>query len=418
MENNLNFKEILLNLKELKIKTEIIEKYCMETKHNNPLSITKNYIIKFLSQYNIDKSRIGLKTMYINQKGLFININKEIDQVLSKYNLSLKEKYLVEKLNRTTEELKKIKKIKQLEINYPNLYKDYVGNQNHKHINQSIKKFIQKEALKIGYLKRRINTNFTELTNVGKYLNEEQVKRLKLIIAYQMITLTDKEEYRQVSLKYLNEFLIRNQDLLTENYQYRIKENENLGIETYTTFSIKKVKDFIDKEKQIKQYQKNKREIIPIEKTKYSFQEQHNNNHYEILEKYYKLGLLSKSEEEKKELLKRKITYYKNLNIKKIKIGVNSFEGYIGLCLEDNTIILDKLFDNILEGKISTNQAIYITTEDEFSKIMQLPKTECIKKINQGTIIAQRVLHTGTWENRTEEKIQKLTKKKEKLTKQ
>ncbi len=142
------------------------------------------------------------------------------------------------------------------------------------------------------------------------------------------------------------------------------------------------------------------KELYPVEKITHTFLESKEVTHREILSKFYKLGTSSKSEEEKKQLLKRKLEYYNKLDIVKIKIGVDSFEGYLGLCLKDGTVILDKLFENVSTGLIATNQAIYLTDESEFEKVTSLAKKECIEQIKQGKIKAKRIIHRGSWEDR------------------
>ena len=83
-----------------------------------------------------------------------------------------------------------------------------------------------------------------------------------------------------------------------------------------------------------------------------------------------------------------------------LKIGINSFNGYLGLCLEDGTIILDKFYDNLEKGKISHDQAIYITDEEEFEKVTILSKKECIDQIKKGKVKAKRIYHQGFWEDK------------------
>ena len=419
MENKVNFKELTLNFKGLKLSTNILDKYCSEERSNTTLSLSKNRIISFFSQYNLPKTEIKITSMTLNSEGLYLNINNEIDHILSRYNLPKDTNNIKKELDNTIEKLQLIKRSNKLKEQYPKLYEDYLKDEikfrNKNRIPKSkkvppiiTKRFIKKEIEKICFLKRKATYNFSELTNIGKYLNETEINRLKLVIAYQMMNVYKKEDLKEKSLKYLQEFLIINKDLLSQNYQFKIKKATKLGIEEYETLSIKEIQNFVN--------QKTKPINIQEEKSNYSFIDVKKEKHYEILGKYLKLGLSSKSEEEQKEILKRKIDFLYQLKADKVKIGIKSFEGYIGICLEDGSIILDKLFDNIKDAKIATNEAIYITTEEEFINIMQLTKPECIKKINEGLVKAERVIHKGLWETRVEEKRKKLIRKKESMS--
>lgn len=115
----------------------------------------------------------------------------------------------------------------------------------------------------------------------------------------------------------------------------------------------------------------------------------------------YKKGIANvDNSEELKEILNRKIALYESLNIVRLKIGIDSFDGYIGLVLDNNKVILDKFFEDIKRGKIATDNAIYIIRSEDFEKVTRMSKTEAMEAINLGFIDAIRIFHSGDYEKR------------------
>ena len=104
--------------------------------------------------------------------------------------------------------------------------------------------------------------------------------------------------------------------------------------------------------------------------------------------------------EELKEILRRKLALYESLNIIKVKIGIDSFDGYVGLVLDNGKVILDKFYEDRKVGKIANDNAIYIVREEDFEKITKMSKTEAIAAINAGKIDAVRMLHSTHYESR------------------
>ena len=94
------------------------------------------------------------------------------------------------------------------------------------------------------------------------------------------------------------------------------------------------------------------------------------------------------------------ITVYESLNIIKVKIGIDSFDGYVGLVLDNGKVILDKFYEDRKVGKIANDNAIYIVREEDFEKITKMSKTEAIAAINAGKIDAVRMLHSTHYESR------------------
>ena len=72
---------------------------------------------------------------------------------------------------------------------------------------------------------------------------------------------------------------------------------------------------------------------------------------------------------------------------------------------------MDKLYNNFKSKTIATEEAIYITTINDFEKVAVLSKTECIKQIKENKLNVRRVLHSKGWQERTTTLSKKLNKK-------
>ena len=112
--------------------------------------------------------------------------------------------------------------------------------------------------------------------------------------------------------------------------------------------------------------------------------------------------------EELKEILRRKLALYESLNIIKVKIGIDSFDGYVGLVLDNGKVILDKFYEDRKTGTIATDNALYIVQLADFEKITKMSKTEAIKAINAGEINAVRMLHNKNYEHRVKSYLSRI----------
>ena len=230
--------------------------------------------------------------------------------------------------------------------------------------------------------------NFKEYNDAREYLRYIDINKLKIFLAYEILKQARKKKNPKVELTYLKEYLARNADLISKDYK-----------PTSTNLSIKNL--YFETKKLVEKHEpKPIKKENNIEKYKYSFLETNPQEGNDIRGYFPKGGLSPEEDEAKKALLKRKTDYYQTLKIKKIKVGIDSFDGYLGLCLEDGTVILDKFFENMKEGRIADDEAIYITDEENFEKITSLTKTECINQIKEGKIKAKHKYHRGSWEER------------------
>lgn len=137
-----------------------------------------------------------------------------------------------------------------------------------------------------------------------------------------------------------------------------------------------------------------------MEKYNYSFFQTDPKTSQDILRKVVRLAQETNNSEELKELLRRKVALYESLNYVNIKVGTDSFNGYMGFTLANGTVILDKLFENLQEGKIATDNAIFIIKAEDFEKVTKMTKTETLEAIQLGLIEAQRIIHRGNFEER------------------
>lgn len=159
-----------------------------------------------------------------------------------------------------------------------------------------------------------------------------------------------------------------------------------------------------------KQYEINNREILEFlniglnknetPKYNYSFFEIKYSGGKDFLKKVSRYSAYYDNSEELKILLERKIKFYETLGFVSLKIGKDSFDGYVGFELPSNYVILERFFENQKSGKIAKDNAIYIVRTEDFEKITRMSKTEAMKAINEDEIEAKRVFHSRGFEER------------------
>ena len=229
-----------------------------------------------------------------------------------------------------------------------------------------------------------------DISFVNKYL-------LKLYLAYQVMEhtkkckLTDNVSFKG-AIYYLKTYLNNNAELLEKNYCFNFSGEE---------YRILEIKNFVDKETKVIDKPSSKKEV---QRYNYSFLESKITDPNIFLESTRKYGTLGNNSKDLTELLERKILFYKSLNIQKIKVGVDSFDGYVGFLLDNGCVILDKFFNNKANHKIAYNNAIYIVREKDFELIARMSKHEVMASIKKGEIIAERVIHGSNFEKNALEK--------------
>lgn len=88
-----------------------------------------------------------------------------------------------------------------------------------------------------------------------------------------------------------------------------------------------------------------------------------------------------------------KLQVLKELDVKELYIGQNSFEGYIGYKEENSNIMLDKYFEDTACTIPSINHACYIVDENDFELMATHSKEVVMQMIKQGFIRAKRIYH-------------------------
>lgn len=415
----MNLSSITLNYKQITINTSLIQNFCLidhpfsqniiVNHHDIYQKLFKSSDLIFYQYFYKTriKDRKKLEKIIITKEGLHYNVINSINQILSIYNINLSQKNIKEELTKLITNLKNLKNLNELQNKYPLLYKkhkevekEYL--QIYKNIDLTAKTKVYKSCLRLEliileYIKNNLENNFKEISNCNDILEVVDLKKLNLVVASKLMEKSKKTNDHNTII-YLKEYLKNNQDLVENNYEVKNYISNEFGLETMEKYSIKEIYNYVyplpinNQSQELSSYS--------MEQYNYTFLEPSHTDPKEILSKYYLLGIKSNNPEKLKELLRKKINYYQTLNITSIKIGLNSFDGYLGLCLEDETVILDKFYDDIEKGKIAKKQAIYITDEENFEQVTRLTKQECMSEIKKGKIKARRVYHTNTWENR------------------
>lgn len=278
------------------------------------------------------------------------------------------------------------------------------------------KEFMSKTLRDIRYFKD-LYLNESKYSKVNDIFDQDKVN---LYLAYvimehaiQCKRNNDVKRHRY-ALKYLDDYIKNNQDLIEQDFSIYWQEyNKDGYVMDYwqengvrkKPYKIVEIESFVKRNLAKLEESKIETKKENTEKFNYSFFECDGTKGREILGKYFRFSQEKDNSEELKELLERKMKLYESLNYIKIKIGVDSFDGYIGFQLDNGYVILDKLYEDINEGKIAVDNAIYIVKEDEFEKITKMSKTQAIEAISLGLIDAKRIFHSGEYEERVKRYI-------------
>lgn len=227
-----------------------------------------------------------------------------------------------------------------------------------------------------------------ELCNIKDYyvLNIPETDKLYLYIASIVLEVTKKaldikkfDIYRK-GINFLLDFLKYNKELIESNLSFTIGKTE---------YSTKNIVDYL------KGF--NKRTIIvnhdysffpldPVESKK----ELRN-----VL-----LNVEKTTPQNLKDLIARKISLYTTIPFVRIHLGKDTFDGYMGFELESGYVILDKLYKNRKKKTIAYNNAIYVVRKEDFEKITKMSKTKVMEAINLGEIVAERIIHKESFEDK------------------
>ena len=232
---------------------------------------------------------------------------------------------------------------------------------------------------------------------------------LALFVALKVKNYAEKENKNSKNYKafmrYLRNYLNNNKGLVESKYTVSIQYDSSLGLSGVKRYKVSTIVDFINEETKEKDINP------PIEiKEEYSFFGCDPNGEIRGWKGYP--GPSGGTNARKEEILKEKLDYYNALGYKKLHIGQNSFEGYLGFELDNGIVIIDKIYVNSSRRELSTEDAaVYITTTEEFEKLAKMSRCECIEKIESKELNAVRVYHHLGWQKTVEEKSVVLAKK-------
>lgn len=235
----------------------------------------------------------------------------------------------------------------------------------------------------------------------SKIANVFDISKLQLYLAYKVMNhaLICESNYDlegfQFAIAYLQTFLNENPQLIDQNFTLLFsKTNHKTGKnQVIKEIKISDIVAFIHKKT-------HEETSNPLEIYNYSFFEPEGQEIKHIFRDFYQTCTNPENSEELQEKLFRKIKLYESLNPIALKIGIDSFDGYIGFVLANGYVILDKLYENRKNGKIATNNAIYITSLADFENVTKMSKTATIAAIATGKIQVRRIVHEGNYEEK------------------
>lgn len=350
--------------------------YYVEDLNTDLFEILKIFNINFYKNKLIQSIHIDKDNIHVNTEKLKLYIFKYF-QISEENNVNLCLNNLLKNLD-STMDIKKMHKNIQTEYNNF-LPKTYVLPSQTKKYNK-----IKKQQFSI-LMRKKINLFIDFLNNEDKYstLNDifdENAVQLQLALN----VLEYAEECKKKNDK--------NGFLYTQTY---LNNFLNIFDITSATKSQLKKMQFI-----LEAVNKNKPANINNNKYNYSFFEAKNITKENFLETIYRCSSSYDNTDELKQILERKLNFYSNIDYVNLKIGVDSFSGYVGFELTNEYVILERFFENVSDGKIAKDNAIYIVKNIDFLTITKCSKTEAINMINSNKINAIRLIHKGDYEKK------------------
>lgn len=464
----LNYDKLLKNFKSIKISINKFEDLCLyddmlvgyDTGINSR-ELSKQFGLKI---YNI--SRDDVTHLAVKKDGIYYDINKLLLNICKFYGLKVSE--IDEScISDTMEKLRNMKDFKQLANLSTELYKKFCMRLKHtkkdsykKQISIAAKKETRrklkklKELYKAGNLENEIEYQtrknqiienskseknmifegiifqkfikdaITDLKFISKHIEEKSTtttkvadesllfvdeEKLELVLAYIVKEAAEKlpqdSNLYKDALNYLNNYIREREELGYPGFNIIHKCCNSYGIYETKEYSVSEIYTYFYKEESRNTENANK-SLLPI-----SFVDLGNSNKSrEVLSKYFQIGTIVNNGNIDK-LLEEKKTYYEELGYEKICVGVNSFDGYLGFCLDNGVVILDKIYEDSEKGIPAVDQAVYITTINEFDKVVNLTKAECMEKIKNKELNVVRVIHKEGWQDRVISRTKELAKK-------
>lgn len=381
-------------------------------KENCDLSALNYSLFNMLASYKVFDNYNLLSDIALTPSGIRFNLDK-VKKVLLKYYGIVDSKDPIKSLTELEAS------IKNQETTLPNLsslmekdFSKYKLFSYHGFSDKLKKKNKGKRKKFMNLIRKNIKVFIDLLTNEEKYavVSEDlfDENKLKLYFAYKLMLYAryceknnDPTNY-QYALSYIARFLEENPSLIASNLTIRF--TKRLGKKrAWKEYKIQDLVMFVNPRIPKKAKKEDK-----LDKYNYSFFECSEENKRELFTQYTRYLTDSNNSEELKSILNRKLALYASLNIIQIKIGVDSFDGYVGLVLDNGKVILDKFYEDRKTGTIATDNALYIVQLADFEKITKMSKTEAIKAINAGEINAVRMLHNKNYEHRVKSYLSRI----------
>ena len=389
----MNYKKIIKNFSSINIPVEdfyylrknAMEKRVFEIMYGDNYSFRLSKI-PYCEEFNRaiqntilkDDYKKYVKSITLKKNGLFINVNDIINELCNIYNIDNDDNLLI-KINEINNS--SIRDFKQKNINNIQSYQHYIESKGNKIGYHSAAAKLKTE-LKI-FENFILNRNKFKVDDYKDILDENNTKvYIANVILKEAKNNKDNKDYYKECINYLESFYLDMKNFKEKVYVYK---NE---------FSVDTIKKYLEK------INNNKEEI----NYDYSFFEQDYND--------YKNNILSFLNNNNKtqniDILKRKIDFYDKLGHKRIRIGKDSFNGFIGYDINDKYVILDKLFNK--DNSISNNNALFIIKIDDFETITKMSRYEVGIAIKEKRIEAKKINHNFSFEKRTLEEINRIIK--------
>ena len=373
----------------------------------NEIEQMSNYDYSFFKEANqdlcltlrdSDMELSEIRSIIINKKGLFFDIDKIIAKELTNFKIEMNEEALV-KVNALIRKINdsKIKSNdleKYLSTRKINLYKNKTSKR---------KRWLKRTLDDLRRI-RKIISNKEKFTRINPVIIDED--KLNLYIATKILKQLEKEKIpknKKILLTHLRDYLTNNISLVSSDFKFNIEDNNGFLYETYKISDIFNYARSIEKKAEQKEKVENERKNI--EKYNFNFFETEYSNHNFLEMISHCSSKNSNNDKDLRELLSRKIKLYKSLDVISIKQGINSYDRYIGLTLNNGYTILEKFYDNMKEGIISHNNAIYIVREKDFEKLVQMNKNDAICALKHGDIKGKRIIHNINFEKNVKKYI-------------
>lgn len=244
------------------------------------------------------------------------------------------------------------------------------------------------------------------LNDEEKYSKVDNVfdeDKLSLYLAYEIMAYAKRCEQNKdadnvsYALEYLQAFLSSHGQLVKNGFTLRLGSmKKNIKRE----YHIQDIISFVNTRVPPRKKEDPKEYNYSFLDSNNSFLDSDNEQRDEIKKVFIKYLRMPNKSEELQKVLERKIALYTSLGVISLKLGANSFDGYVGLVLDNGYVILDKFFEDRNQGKIATDNAIYIVRIEDFDKITRMSKSEALEAIASGLIAAVRIIHSGDYEGR------------------